>query len=47
MRTKLSPDSSQDSFNLPKPLNLGAPLIENFDNVAEILELMERDPNHQ
>ena len=28
------------SFELPHPLDLGRPKIQNFDNVAEILELI-------
>lgn len=33
------------SFNLPKAMDLGKPLLENLDNVAEILELIEGDSN--
>jgi hypothetical protein len=33
------------SFNLPKSMDLGKPLLENLDNVAEILELIEGDSN--
>jgi len=28
------------SFELPQPLDLGRPKIQNFDNIAEILELI-------
>ena len=29
------------SFELPQPLDLGRPKVQNFDNIAEILELIE------
>lgn len=31
------------SLQLPKPLNLGQPKLQNFDNIAEILELIQDD----
>ena len=29
------------SFELPQPLDLGRPKVQNFDSIAEILELIE------
>jgi hypothetical protein len=37
--------SGRRSFDLPKSMDLGKPLLKNLDNVAEILELIERDSN--
>ncbi len=31
-------------YDLPTPMNLGSPLIQNFDNIGDILELIENDP---
>ncbi len=31
-------------YDLPTPMNLGNPLIQNFDNIGDILELIENDP---
>ena len=28
-------------YHLPKPLNLGKPLLKNLDNIGEILELLD------
>ena len=28
-------------YRLPKPLNLGKPLLKNLDNIGEILELLD------
>jgi len=30
---------------MPAPLDLGKPKLPNFDNIAEILELIESDPD--
>ena len=34
--------AEQPKFELPPAMDLGKPLIHNFDNIAEVLELMER-----
>ena len=32
-------------YRLPKPLNLGNPLLKNLDNIGEILELLDSRPS--
>ena len=36
-------DDGARSSQLPPPLNLGQPKVQNFDNIAEILELIQDD----
>ena len=38
-----SDDDGSRSFELPQPLNLGQTKVQNFDNIAEILELIQDD----
>jgi hypothetical protein len=36
-------DDGSRGLELPQPLNLGQPKVQNFDNIAEILELIQDD----
>jgi hypothetical protein len=39
--------SARRAVDLPAPLRLGSPKVPNFDNVAEILELIDGDGNRK
>jgi hypothetical protein len=44
LRRGFAVEPPREEFELPPPMDLGRPLIANFDNIAEVLELIENDP---
>lgn len=45
LRRGYAAESSRQVCEIPAPMKLGKPLVANFDNIAEVLELIENDPH--
>jgi hypothetical protein len=43
LRRGFAADVERTRYELPNPLDLGAPFIHNFDNIADVLDLIAND----
>ena len=43
LRREFAAEVARPSAQLPAPMDLGKPLLADFDNIAEVLELIEND----
>lgn len=44
LRRGFALDVAPPKCDLPRAMDLGGPLIRNFDSIADVLELLENDP---